>query len=69
MSEKKDVMVGLFEIVISLLVFAIVFPIVMSQILLANTTNWNNTVVTVFNVLIPILASLIIVLSMVKKHF
>ncbi len=41
---------------VAFFLIAVVFPIGMTQVTAANTTDWNTAVTTVFTVLLPILA-------------
>jgi hypothetical protein len=49
---------GIVRLIVAFLLFAILFPIAMSQITSATTTAWNPAVATVFAVLTPILVVL-----------
>jgi len=51
---------------VALLVFAIIFPIAMSQVVSANTTGWQSAVATIFTVLVPILGALAVALLFIK---
>jgi hypothetical protein len=51
---------------VALLVFAIIFPIAMSQVVSANTTGWQSSVATIFTVLVPILGALAVALIFIK---
>ena len=53
-------------IAVALLIFGIIFPIAMSQIVSANTTGWNTAVSTVFITLVPILGALAVALLFIK---
>jgi hypothetical protein len=51
---------------VALLVFAIIFPIAMQEVVSANTTGWQSSVATIFTVLVPILGALAVALLFIK---
>jgi hypothetical protein len=51
---------------VALLVFAVIFPIAMQQVVSANTTGWSSAVATIFTVLVPILGALSVALIFIK---
>jgi len=53
-------------IAVALLIFGIIFPIAMNQIVSANTTGWQTAVATVFVTLVPILGALAVALLFIK---
>lgn len=53
--EVADVTNAVVYLSVMFLLVAILTPIAMNEIVAANTTGWQSSVVTIFNVLLPIL--------------
>lgn len=52
--------------VVALLMFSIIFPIAMQEVVTANTTGWQASVLTIFGTLVPILAAVGIAIKFIS---
>ena len=64
---EKSLIAGAILIPVSVLVAAVLIPAAFSSIYGANTSGWNSAVVTVFQVLLPVLTVIAIAYSYVKE--
>ena len=60
-------LLALVFLAIAALVFAILFPIIMQQIVAPTTTLWGSAVTTVFQTLFPVLVVIVVVLKFIHK--